>query len=158
PDGVTPVPNSYVRIVSGTDGPDGLFQRYALTEAHGRYSQSGLPAGSITVVPYAAPMGIAQGTLPANGTIDITVIQGTAVAACPQTLTGADGFVYDASCSGALSHGGTADGRLQHAYNVTGYALRVNGADVTTVAAAQTEMGGRQLLYGPSPLAGVSVS
>ena len=162
-DGTSPVPNAYVYIAAGADGPRGIYQTSLYADANGHYAQTGVPPGPLGVVVFDpgtfALLGGTPGTLAPGGSLLLDVRGGTALLACDQSLSGADTFQYDPGCVGELRRGGTADGRLNGAYNQDAYKLRVNGSrgsPGTTVA--RSELTGRQVVYGPIGLSGVEAT
>jgi hypothetical protein len=74
----------------------------------------------------------------------------------PLTLTGADTSLYDIDCRGALTDGGFGGSR--DAYD-TAYSLRVDTSfSFPCAASAQLRQGGREVVVGPSILAGLTAS
>jgi hypothetical protein len=160
PDGVTPVPNVYVSIAAGSDGPYSSYQTYATTDANGHYGQSDVPAGTVTVSvldPNFDPTGMSVGTLVSGGAAVIDVRTRTALAPCRQTLVGADALRYDPGCFGELLRGGRTNGQIANPYQ-NAYILRINGNRAVRSQPARSEINGRQLVYGPFDIGGAEVT
>jgi len=154
-DGVSIVPNGWVYLRAGEEGPAGVFTSFVQTDSNGRYQVTGTPAGLVVVVGYDAEfstMGMAHAQLTAGGSTTIDI--GGGADRCNRTLAGTDGFRYDAGCGGELRNGGTIDNTLRDAYR-SAYAVRVNGASQTNSNAAFFDSANRQITYEQHQVSGV---
>ena len=157
--GSTPVPNAYVSLVGGQEGPGGWFSMWLRTDADGRFATTTVPAGSVTALAYDGNtfefLGMNHTIAVAGASVTVDVIPGAV--ACTQAFSGTDGFRYDADCNGMLARGGTGDGRLKRAYQHM-YGVRLNGSSPGNGNAATLELEDRQIAYEPHGLAGVVTS
>jgi hypothetical protein len=146
-------------------GPLGTFRRFGTTDVVGAFGVTDVPVGGVrasaTDPNNVNSVGLADGTLALPGPLTVNVPMGNAVRLGQFNLDGTDGFRYDVGCWGELVDGGTADRRLTHAFfgaSLANVENPVTTARTACVAAAGTEVGGRQLVIGPGPAMGLTVT
>jgi hypothetical protein len=147
---------SYVRVMSASAGPLSSGH-YVYTYGSGTY-QSSVPVGPVSAsFRSGTEAGLSTGTLTSAGPLSLGVVggAGNVVPSFQQIPPGADAFTYGSSCTGSLRSGGQPDGRSPYSES---YMLRVNGVPFDCLEAARQELDGRQMAYGPYPLAGLQTA
>jgi hypothetical protein len=159
-DGATAVPNANVVVQSLSDASGfGFAQQTVHTDDSGNYQAQGVQIGAVQVaatdLSLGGKTGIADGSLSAlsPATINVTLGNAVALGSSVFNLVGADNLSYGIGCGGGTT-GGSFDNLLPE------NTLDLNGeADfLPCLAAGRLEADGRQLVIGPSSLAGITIS
>jgi len=170
-DGVTPVANAPINIENlDSTGPEGFTYNFIRTDASGNYSFAGVPVGTIHITS-ADPVtrvasGTATGQLAANQNASINVVLGQGfdffdTSFFTYNLDGTNGYRYDIECDGEISAGGRLDNTLSRGYSGAEN-LQFNGSNFTEffpcISGAKTNQGGRELVFGPAGVSGLTVT
>jgi hypothetical protein len=145
-------PFDYVHVTAGSRGPlnQGVF---VSTAGSGEYTAT-MPLGPITTVLGEPRPGFSTGTLTQAGplSLDVTIGAAGAVDASERPPAGDDNFTYDSSCGRGINGG---EDLTPYA---SSYRLKVNGAPFGCAGSAASDLGGRQIAYGPVTLSGLRVT
>lgn len=147
-DGVTPLPRARVTVENLEHGD--AYQQSVTADDAGNFVAAGVAAGKVRVAAFdpaaLTRAGLAEGQLTAGDTAAVNVTLGNAFGLRygRYNLDGADGFRYDVGCDGSLNDGGTADRRLNDAYDGS-YNLSVSGVYAPCLSAGRLEDDGREI-------------
>lgn len=159
-DGVTAVPSATVAVENPAlgGGIADYYNRFS-ADANGNFSLANIPVGPIRVAvtaPDDSTSGITAGTLSQSGSLTINPTLGNAFTLDPfstvrYNLDDSNGFVFDLDCVGEPEAGAG----LSYSGGAFPY---INGGyvpyDCELGDAALIDQAGRQLTFGPRPLAG----
>lgn len=158
--GTTPVPSATVGVENaGVGGGIADYFNRIGADANGNFSVANVPVGPIRIsatAPNDSGSGVITGTLSQNGSLTLNPALGNAFPLDPfnivrYNLQDSNGFLFDLDCVGE-PEAGSAPSYSSGAFPY------VNGGDVPYDCepgdVALTEQGGRQLTFGPRPLAG----
>lgn len=164
-DGSTPVASARVVIENPTvAGGIADFYHTLVTSPSGSFSLPNVPVGSIRVAataPDYSSSGVVTGTLTQNNALILNPIFGNAVSLSGSStykLSDVNSFVFDIDCYGEPVYGGyPGAGTSRVAYSDGAFPF-VNIGQVPYGCApndvATFELAGRQLVFGPRPMAG----